>query len=100
MQIKPAFNKILCRIKLAAPLSDIIIPEKSGNIEARMPYCEVIACGPDCKVAKVGDKALIFHNNLVAYADPDAPNGPPVLMSSEDNILGFYIDSDEAITLN
>lgn len=95
MTIQPSFDKILVRIKLLRPSSTLVIPNHSAPPQSQLPCCEVLAIGPDCKVTKPGDYAIVLPGNLIGFPDPNGDPDPSkaVMLTSETNILGFYVDS-------
>lgn len=104
MQIIPSFDKILVTIKLLRPTTgNIVLPDKSQNHESQMPYCEVLALGPTCTTdISVGDKVLVLPGNLIGFVDPRASAGSKdtVFVTSEQNVIGKYIEEESEITLN
>lgn len=92
MTIQPTYSNVLVEMHDAKTTTDLILPQSAKAI---LPYGLVIACGPDCKIVKFGQKVLFNFGLGQPYGTH--PNDKKLLIN-EGLIEAFYIDEVELIS--
>ena len=83
--IRPLKDRLVLKpISPPKMVGSLYIPENQSSKNQTFYYAEVLAAGPKCLLAKVGDKVVISE-----YAgDPMEIDGEKVLMMSERDLAG------------
>lgn len=93
--LKPLFTRIIIKRKVPEKIGRILVPQTSQ--EARVGAGEVVAVGPDCEVAKVGDVVLfgryapyLLNKQELEWAGIFLPKGEEeYMLCNEEDLLAI-----------
>ncbi len=100
--LKPLFSRIIIKRKMLKQVGRILVPESSQ--EARVGAGEVVAVGPDCEVAKVGNIVLfgryspyLLNKQELEWAGIILPKGDEeYMLCNEEDLLAIREEKMDA----